>query len=126
MEAYFRDPSTLLTEAQRDLRALILKQAENEPASFDMTTWEDYAETAGETACGTTRCIGGWSDFFTYGKFIDDGRVGGRSIVNLGLTGDEYFGERDEEGYGVPLFHASNYDALVRLNRLVHNPDERP
>lgn len=107
----FRDPFTPLTEAQRDLRARVLAQVTAQPHTFDMADWE------GE--CGTTRCVGGWADYFMYGYVNIDG-VEVRAVRNLGLTDLEYFGP-DENS---PLFTDTELGALARLNKLVNFPHQ--
>jgi hypothetical protein len=122
----FRDPRVRLTPEQREMRARVYKQIEYEPEQFDMASWENSPgldETALQgstmTQCGTTRCIGGWSDFFTHGRVRFAG-VQTRAVVQLGLTEREY---RGPTPYG-SLFACDNHAALLRMRQLVEHPDE--
>lgn len=118
--ARFRDPGTPLTREQRDLRARILKEAENEPRSLHMGTWETVLDYGPGNFCGTARCIAGWSDFFSAGRVNFD-KIAWRATGQLGLTQREHSGEKPGEGI---IFYVSNAAALERLRRLVHSPHE--
>lgn len=131
----FRDPAVSLTSEQLGLRKKILTQVTEQPSTFNMSFWEYTPQNSGGCACGTTRCLGGWSDFFTYGvvrttvsddeteNLTGDGIIS-RSIRNMGLTELEYRGELYEYQDFVPLFFTSDAEALTRLRKLVESPHE--
>lgn len=125
----FRDPLVPLTPQQRELRAKVLVQIEDEPSSFDMDSWEFVApdDEIVSPSCRTTRCIGGWTDFFATG-YVRCHDIGYRSIRNLGLTEREYWGTWQRPPGFAPgrnsLFIADNDEALARMRVLVTCPHE--
>lgn len=121
-EIVFRDPSVPLTPGQADARRRVAKIITDEPGSFDMDWWEKFhddddrqeqARWSGQLyACGTTRCIAGWAQFCATGRVNDD-TVAQDAVDVLGLTLAEY----EPPGMS-PLFHATNTEALARMNAL--------
>ena len=123
----FRDPGTPLTFAQRELRQLVLKQVEAHPDTFDMDEWERRG------ACGTTRCIAGWAQFFGRGRVswrtslptaddptdycLDGPFVENDAVELLGLTEDEFYVHSDYCGDD-DLFHLDDEEALERLREI--------
>ncbi len=115
----FRDPGTPLTPEQAELRRLVLKQVEADPAAFSMRDWESV-QFRDFSGCGTTRCLEGWAEFFAYGEVdgIQSNSIHSATGVSLlGLTKDEYFGD------GVPsgdrrLFFVGDAEALRRMREI--------
>lgn len=100
----FRDPFVPLSPEQAEYRRLVLKQVDTDPASFNMLWWERNQKTyidLGYTeeqaaACGTTRCLAGWAEYFANGEIGDshwsDQDHAQAGIDILGLTEEEYYG----------------------------------
>lgn len=111
----FRQPGEPLTAEHLETRWKVLKQAENEPDSFRMGWWEsdEYDDTGSE--CSTTRCIGGWAQFFLRGQVILK-LVDRDAVEALGLSEDEYYG--DDTPWPGPVFFLSDETALKRLRVL--------
>lgn len=123
----FRDPASPLTDKQCQVRELVLTQIITAPATFDMANWEAYDDER----CGTVRCIAGWANYYAYGNawgpirpesFETLSSTPAYAIKALGLTEDEYLPHSESW----PLFHAHDEDAIERMHKLVHQPDERP
>lgn len=110
----FRMPWEPLTAEHLEARRQVLKQAENEPDSFAMGSWED-ADAVTKTGCTTTRCMAGWAQFFLRGE-VDLWSVERDAVRAMGLSEAEYYG--DDTPWPGPLFYMSDESALDRLRRL--------
>lgn len=114
----FRNPTVPLTEMQKWLRKRVLRQAVKEPATFNMTSWEND--------CDTTRCIAGWAQFLVEGTVTPGTECGRAAVDLLGLTAEEYYGagnalasyraQYNERDNG--LFFTLESEALERLRKL--------
>lgn len=127
----FRDPSVPLTPEQAAYRRLVLKQVDTDPASFNMLWWERSPETyrgIGYTeeqaaACGTSRCLAGWAQYFANGEIggshwsdQDHAQAG---IAILGLTEAEYYTPTDKST-GL-FFTMDGASAARRFREIVEN-----
>lgn len=111
----FRDPAVPLAPEQLELRRQVLKEVENDPAAFCMSTWVSFSRSA----CRTTRCLAGWTLFLADGRLDRLLRAQGyhdRAIALLGLTREEF------NGPDGGLFYASEEDAVARLRELAAAP----
>lgn len=111
----FRDPDVPVSPEAMELRRRVLKQAENEPATFDMRFWVWPVATILPLGCETTRCAAGWAVFLAGvpDSEVEEYGYTFKGIQVLELTEAEYMGGR-EDG----LFYTSNADALARLREL--------
>jgi hypothetical protein len=109
----FRDPSTPLTLAQIRVRKLVYEQISELPSTLDMGDWEFQYDDLEERGCYTTRCIGGWAQFF-YRGYVDINCVEADAVGAMGLTWDEY--------YHAPtmtrLFYCTDEQATDRMRQL--------
>lgn len=122
----YRDPSTPLTTAQAMMRKKVYDQISNHPDEFDMAWWSrtnTFVNPEMEIeACGTTRCVAGWAQFFAKGE-VDTYNVKTDAIELMGLTREEYF-DHDEEGYldvNTALFHVNDSKAVAWMKRLAED-----
>ena len=128
MSAPYRDPEVPLAPEQLELRKRVLKEIENDPAAFSMSSWEaNYhsfnLRTRAYDVCTTTRCIAGWAQFLARGRCTaDDDGVSSEDLENdaialLGLTEAEFDPPGNDQADD-QLFYMNDDDALARLREL--------
>jgi len=118
----FRDPSVPVTAKQLALRKRVYQQARQHPDSLDMDCWEGALKVCGDT-CHTTRCIGGWAQFFVRGhvyQAADPLRnipvVEVDAVILMGLSEEEFGAAdlNDDDG----LFYLDDEEAVERMRVL--------
>jgi hypothetical protein len=126
----FRDPSVPVTPEQMALRKRVYRQVKRHPETFYMGSWEEIPPANG-TECNTTRCIGGWAQFFARGhvyQTADPARnipvVEEDAVILMGLSEEEYGCSdlNDDEG----LFYLDDDEAVERMRVLAGEPADDP
>lgn len=108
----FRPDGVPISEEAALLRKRVLRQVEDDPARFDMSTWD--SALLGEPECGSTRCRAGWAlhlsgDPVRHGEEPVD--IERRAIAALELTCAEFYGS----GFPYPLFFQPEHLAVSRF-----------
>ena len=111
----YRDESMPVTPAQMRVRRRVYKQITVEPETLDMGDWEMQYDDLEERGCYTTRCIGGWAQFFAKG-YVDSKTVEQDAVDAMGLS------YADAMGVGArysSLFYTDAEAAVRRMRKLV-------
>lgn len=93
---HFRRPDDPLTPEQMHVRKQVYEQITDAPSTFNMMDWESTAEdlTATNTlnsGCSTTRCLGGWAQYF-YRGYVSTTTVEDDAVEAMGLSWADYYG----------------------------------
>jgi hypothetical protein len=125
----FRDPSVPVTPEQLAMRKRVYQQVKQHPETFYMGCWEDIAREIRGVQCNTTRCIGGWAQFFARGhvyQTADPYRaipvVEEDAVVLMGLSEEEYGAAVLDDDDG--LFYLDDAEAVERLRILADEPED--